>query len=128
MLGALIGPIIGLAGTFFEGQLEQTKANNEVKVATAKAKAAVLKRQATGEIEWDIEAIKGSKNSWKDEWLTILFSIPLSLAFIPGMEAVVTNGFDQLSRMPEWYQYSLGVIVAASFGVRSAAKVFGKSK
>tara|TARA_R110000765_G_scaffold397824_1_gene492044 strand:+ start:206 stop:589 length:384 start_codon:yes stop_codon:yes gene_type:complete len=126
MLGALIGPIASLAGTFLQGQLEKTKANNEVKVATAKAKAVVIQRQATGEIEWDIEAIKGSTSSWKDEWLTILFSIPLILAFVPGMEEVVSNGFIQLNRMPEWYQYSLGVIVAASFGVRSASKLFGK--
>tara|TARA_R110000744_G_scaffold357736_1_gene464629 strand:+ start:204 stop:587 length:384 start_codon:yes stop_codon:yes gene_type:complete len=126
MLGALIGPIASLAGTFLQGQLEKTKANNEVKVATAKAKAIVIQRQATGEIEWDIEAIKGSTSSWKDEWLTILFSIPLILAFVPGMEEVVSNGFIQLNRMPEWYQYSLGVIVAASFGVRSASKLFGK--
>jgi hypothetical protein len=42
------------------------------------------------------------------------------------METVVQNGFDQLNRMPQWYQYSLGVIVAASFGVRSATKFFGK--
>ena len=128
MLGALIGPIASLAGTFLQGQLEKTKANNEVKVATAKAKAVVIQRQATGEIEWDIEAIKGSTSSWKDEWLTILFSIPLILAFIPGMDEVVMNGFKQLNNMPDWYQYSLGVIVAASFGVRSAAKVFGKRK
>ena len=128
MLGALIGPIASLAGTFLQGQLEKTKANNEVKVATAKAKAVVLQRQATGEIEWDIEAIKGSTSSWKDEWLTILFSIRLILAFIPGMDEVVINGFEQLNNMPDWYQYSLGVIVAASFGVRSAAKVFGKRK
>ena len=128
MLGALIGPIANLAGTFLQGQLEKTKANNEVKVATAKAKAVVIQRQATGEIEWDIEAIKGSTSSWKDEWLTILFSIPLILAFIPGMDEVVMNGFEQLNNMPDWYQYSLGVIVAASFGVRSAAKVFGKRK
>jgi hypothetical protein len=128
MLGALIGPIANLAGTFLQGQLEKTKANNEVKIATAKAKAVVIQRQATGEIEWDIEAIKGSTSSWKDEWLTILFSIPLILAFIPGMDEVVINGFEQLNNMPDWYQYSLGVIVAASFGVRSAAKVFGKRK
>jgi hypothetical protein len=128
MLGALIGPIASLAQTFLQGQLEKTKANNEVKVATAKAKAVVIQRQATGEIEWDIEAIKGSTSSWKDEWLTILFSIPLILAFIPGMDEVVMNGFKQLNSMPDWYQYSLGVIVAASFGVRSAAKVFGKRK
>jgi hypothetical protein len=126
MLGALLGPIANIAGTFLEGQLEKTKANNEVKVATAKAKAAVLERQATGEIEWDVEAIKSSAHSWKDEWLTVLFSIPLILAFIPGMDTVVQNGFDQLNRMPEWYQYSLGVIVAASFGIRGASKFFGK--
>jgi hypothetical protein len=42
------------------------------------------------------------------------------------MEEVVKNGFAQLEAMPEWYQYSLGVIVAASFGVRSATKFFGK--
>ena len=126
MLGALIGPIANLAGTFLQGQLEKTKANNEVKVATAKAKAVVIQRQATGEIEWDIEAIKGSTSAWKDEWLTILFSIPLILAFVPGMEEVVSSGFLQLNSMPSWYQYSLGVIVAASFGVRSATKLFGK--
>tara|TARA_R100000781_G_C4077320_1_gene126525 strand:- start:1180 stop:1563 length:384 start_codon:yes stop_codon:yes gene_type:complete len=126
MLGALIGPIANLAGTFLQGQLEKTKANNEVKVATAKAKAAVLEKQATGEIEWDVEAIKGSTSSWKDEWLTVLFSIPLILAFIPGADHIVMNGFEQLHKMPDWYQYSLGVIVAASFGVRSASKFFGK--
>ena len=126
MIGAIIGPIANLAGTFLQGQLEKTRANTEVKVATPKAKAAVLEKQVTGEIEWDVEAIKGSTGSWKDEWLTVLFSIPLILAFIPGMGDLVMNGFEQLSEMPEWYQYSLGVIVAASFGVRSASKLFGK--
>jgi hypothetical protein len=42
------------------------------------------------------------------------------------MEELVRNGFQQLEQMPEWYQYSLGVIVAASFGTRAATKFFGK--
>ena len=96
------------------------------RVAKAEAEAIVMQKKATGEIDWDLEMAKGSQSSWKDEWLTILFSIPLILAFIPGMEEVVANGFAQLNAMPEWYQYSLGVIVAASFGVRSATKFFGK--
>jgi len=128
ILSALIGPIAGLASTFLEGQLATSKANNEVKVAEAKAKATIMQKQATGEIDWDLEAIKGSQNSWKDEWLVILFSIPLILAFIPGGEEIVQNGFTQLEKMPEWYQYSLGVIIAASFGVRGATKFFGKKK
>ena len=124
MIGGLIGPIANLAGTFLQGRLERTKANTEMKVAEAKARATVMEKQATGEIDWDLEAIRGARISWKDEWLVILFSIPLVLAFIPNMELVVLNGFSVLEQMPEWYQYSLGVIVASSFGVRAATKFF----
>ena len=126
MLNLLIGPVTELAGTWLNGKVEKTKAEAATKVAKAKAEAVIMEKKATGEIDWDLEMAKGSSNSWKDEWLTILFSIPLILAFVPGMEDVVANGFARLNEMPEWYQYSLGVIVAASFGVRSATKFFGK--
>mgnify|MGYP005991230461 FL=1 len=126
MLNLLIGPIAELAGTWMSGKVEEKKAQAKTRVAKAEAEAIVMQKKATGEIDWDLEMAKGSASSWKDEWLTILFSIPLILAFIPGMEEVVANGFAQLQAMPEWYQYSLGVIVAASFGVRSATKFFGK--
>jgi hypothetical protein len=126
MLTALIGPISNIASTWLEGKVEEKKAQSASKVAKAQAEAVVMQKKATGEIDWDLEMARGSQSSWKDEWLTILFSIPLILAFIPGMEEVVANGFAQLNSMPEWYQYSLGVIVAASFGVRSATKFFGK--
>ena len=126
MLNLLIGPITQLASTCLEGTVETKKAKTLAKVATSKAEAAIMEKKATGEIDWDLAAVKGSQNSWKDEWLVILFSVPLILAFIPGMEDVVSHGFQQLEQMPQWYQYSLGVIVAASFGVRSATKFFGK--
>ena len=115
-----------MAGTWLEGKVEKTKAETGAQVAKAKAEATIMEKKATGEIDWDLEMARGSQSSWKDEWLVILFSIPLILSFIPGMEGVVANGFAQLDQMPEWYQYSLGVIVAASFGVRSATKFFGK--
>ena len=126
MLTTLIGPIANLAGTWLDGKVEEKKAQSATKVAKAQAEAVVMQKKATGEIVWDLEMAKGSQSSWKDEWLTILFSLPLVLAFIPGMEEIVANGFTQLEAMPEWYQYSLGVIVAASFGVRSATRFFGK--
>jgi len=126
VLNLLIGPIAEIAGTWMSGKVEQTKANAQTKVAKAQAEAMVMQKKATGEIDWDLEMARGSSNSWKDEWLTVLFSIPLVMAFVPGMEEIVANGFQQLEQMPEWYQYSLGVIVAASFGVRSATRFFGK--
>ena len=126
MWTALIAPIANIAGSWIDGKVEQTKAKASANVARAKAEATIMEKKATGEIDWDIEMARSSASSWKDEWLVILFSIPLILAFIPGMEDVVRNGFEQLNKMPQWYQYSLGVIVAASFGVRSATKLFGK--
>lgn len=116
MIGQLIGAVSGLAGSWIEG-----------KTAIQKANATKNLKIATGEIDWDLEAMKATQSSWKDEWLTILFSVPLILAFCGewGREKV-NEGFAALAVMPDWYQYTLGVIVAASFGIRSATKFFGK--
>ena len=121
MLNLLIGPITQLAGTWLEGKVETKKAQTASKVATAKAEAVIMEKKATGEIDWDLEMARGSQTSWKDEWLTILFSIPCILAFFPSMVPVVMNGFAALDAMPEWYKGFLGAAVAASFGLRGLA-------
>jgi hypothetical protein len=127
MLQALIGPISELTGTWLRGKVETKAAQTRAKVAEAEAQAKVMVSRATSEADWDKIMAQGSQNSWKDEWLTILFSIPLILVFLgdTGRE-IVANGFRALELMPDWYQYTLGVIVAASFGVRSATKLFGR--
>lgn len=127
MLQALIGPVGSLVGTWLEGKVETKKAEAASKVAKAKAEATIMEKKATGEIDWDLTMADASKHSWKDEWLTILFSVPLVLAFCGEWgRGIVADGFAALSTMPEWYQYSLGVIVASSFAVRSATKFFRK--
>tara|TARA_Y100001972_G_C7657837_1_gene331412 strand:+ start:156 stop:539 length:384 start_codon:yes stop_codon:yes gene_type:complete len=127
MISALISPIANLASTFLEGQLEKSKAKTAVKVAHAQAEATVMQKKATGEIDWDLKMAEASATSWKDEWLCVLFSIPLILAFCGDWgRNVVQEGFTALQQMPTWYQYTLGIIVSASFGVRSAARLFKK--
>ena len=119
-----LAPLASLATTWLEGTVEKSKAKTNAEVAFKNAEAIVYEKKATADIDWDLEAIKASNNSWKDEWLVILFSIPMIMAFIPGLEGVVARGFEQLDMMPDWYQYSLGVIIAASFGIRSASRFF----
>ena len=122
-----LGPIANLAGTWLEGKVEEKKAVTGAKVAKAQAEAVIMQKKATGEIDWDLKMADASAHSWKDEWLTILFSIPLILSFCGdwGRE-IVTNGFTALESMPDYYQYTFGTIVAASFGTRAATKFFGK--
>ena len=127
MWTALVGPIADLAGTWLNGKVEKTKAEAATKVAKAKAEAVIMEKKATGEIDWDLAAMRASQSSWKDEWLTIIFTIPLILSFCGDWgRQIVHDGFMSLQQMPDWYQISLGCIVAASFGIRSASKFFGR--
>ena len=120
MIG-LVTAITNLAGTWVSAKAESTK-------ATAEAKATALKTAAQSTADWERIMAEASKNSWKDEWLTILFSIPLVLAFVPSAVPYVRQGFEVLSTMPEWYQYGLSVIIAASFGVRGVIGIMNKVK
>ncbi len=98
----------------------------ESKVQVQKVKAEIQKKQLTGEIDWDLEAIKASSSSWKDEWITLLLSIPFLLCFINDTtREMAFRGFQALDMAPAWYTYSFGVVIAASFGIRSATKFFG---
>ena len=125
LLKAILGPVGSIASTWLEGRNEKIKANTKVKVARAEAEASVMEKKATGEIDWDITQAKASEGSWRDEWLTVVFTLPLILLLF-GEEERVNNFFLALRMCPEWYQYMLGTIVAASFGFRGEAKFIVK--
>ena len=122
----LIKPLLGVAGDVVTGIVETRKAKAEQKIIKIQAETEIVKQQIKGEVDWDVEAIKGTKESWKDEYLTILFSIPLLLCFLPFTVEYVERGFAALAMTPDWYKYTLGVIVSASFGIKGATKFFGK--
>ena len=126
MLNLLLGPVVDIVGTSIKGFVDTKKAKAEQKVTEIKAKTSLMEKQIKGEVDWDIEAIKNTKGSWKDEYLTILFSIPLLLCFLPWTVGYVEDGFAALSKTPDWYKYTLGVIVSASFGIKGASRFFGK--
>jgi len=129
MLQALLGPITNIVGSLVTGKMEQKAAETRMKVSEADAKAKIMLSAATSEADWEKIMAHGTQNSWKDEYLVGLFSIPLILSFCGEWgRKTVADGFDALSTMPDWYQYTLGVIVASSFAVRSATKFFGGKK
>jgi len=126
MLQMLIKPLLGVASDAISGYVDTRKAKAQQKLVKIEAETEIVKQQIKGEIDWDVEAIKGSKESWKDEYLTILFSIPLLLCFLPFTVEYVERGFAALAMTPDWYKYTLGVIVSASFGIKGASKFIGK--
>jgi len=115
MWQALIGPIANLAGGWLKNKAEEKQAVHERKLE-------IIKQDAN----WENIQASNSGSSWKDEWFTILFSVPLVMAFIPEAVPIVSDGFNVLEGMPEFYKAFLGAAVAASFGIRALSKWGGK--
>ena len=117
-LTQILGSVGSLATSYIDG-----------KTAVQKAEAQIRMKEATGDIDWDLAAIRATQSSWKDEYILILYSIPLLLAFCGewGRE-IVTNGFQALETMPLYYQVSLGGIISASIGMKGISKFYGKRK
>lgn len=111
MWQSLIAPIANLLGGWLKNKAEEKQALHERKLESIKHEA-----------NWDNIQATNSGTSWKDEWFTLLFSIPLIMAFVPEMVQIVRDGFDVLETMPDWYKGFLGAAVAASFGIRTLSK------
>ena len=122
----MLNLLVGLGSQVVSGYLETKKAKAENKLKEIKAKTDILNKQIKGDIEYDIEAIKGGKDSLKDEWLTFIFSIPLILAFIPGCEEIVSRGFEALDKCPTWYKAAVSAMIASVFGLRGAKQFMNK--
>lgn len=115
MIGTIVTGLFSLGKGWLEGK--------QAKQAAKQAKELeVIKNVAS----WDEIQAKGSQTSWKDEYLTIVLSIPLIMCFIPELTEYVEAGFRALDGTPEWYQYLVGVVVAASFGIKKVTDVIGQ--
>lgn len=113
----ILSELIGIGRTWLQGK-------QKVQEAKDARTAELVRQQGT----WEEIMAQGSITSWKDEWLTLLFSIPLIACFFPFLVDDVMAGFKALEGMPGWYQTTLSVIVAASFGVRSIIGVLEAKK
>ena len=120
IIGAVLGTIVNSVADWWKRR-EETRAMEhqtamDIKKAEALSVVRRLETQQQLDSEWEIEQIKQS--GWKDEWVTILVSIPLVACFIPGAVGYVRDGFAVLETMPAWYQYSVLAVFAAALGFR----------
>lgn len=104
-------------------------ANRAAKTRAQELEAALKDKQiellkSSNDADQAISIAQINNSGWKDEWFTVLFSIPLLLAFFPPAVPFVMQGFAALSQMPVWYKGFLGAAVGAAFGVRTVEKAW----
>lgn len=130
MILELVRAVFGLGGDWLRGKqrLKEVRVESEAKVLVARAEAEVerLSRAQDAEINWDQTAVSQMDRSWKDEYLTLLLSAPMILAFLgPWGRQAAADGFAAIATAPDWYKVAFMAAIAASFGIRALVDRFG---
>jgi len=123
-------PILGIIGMIFKPlstawenhqKRKHAKTASDILIneAVTQAKITHIANGQTADIKW--ENLSVTNSGWKDEWFTIILSIPAILVFIPNMAPYVKDGFAALKECPDWYQWMLGIAVGSAFGYRKIA-------
>jgi hypothetical protein len=107
----ILGDLIGLGKTWIEGKNKRSQAK-------ADAEAAVMVNASTSRAEWEKYQAQASVGSWKDEYWTLVLSVPAILCFVPPMTPYVMDGFAVLSKMPDYFKAFLAMSISASFGIK----------
>jgi len=118
----IIGDIINAGSKAFaswnDGRTRIKEAKINAKVAKYNKQARLEEKEQDAETNWDLYALKQMSESWKDEFIMVLWFIPLVLLFIPGMQPYAIAGFEALKSVPYGYWLVVFGIVASTFGLR----------
>lgn len=129
MWGTIINGVTSLAGDFMAQR--KSKAESKARIAEARVNAEIqqIERSATTEADYDLQALKETRYSLKDEVALAVVIMPFIGSFLPWTQDYVKEGFIFLQEhAPEWYSWIFCGAIAASMGIRWAVSGLGKKK
>jgi len=121
MWSAIISGVTSLASDFIATKKTKIEAEARIDVAKTEAHIKQIERAAEGEINYDLEALRQTQYSWKDEFALCIVVFPFIGAFLPWTQPYVEQGWIFLSeKTPQEYWWIFSGAIAASMGIRWA--------
>lgn len=124
----LIAGLFGLGKSIVGNFLERRTKKQEHKTKMSQLKFGLKEKQLTTQLKADVDIDKinteNMSTSWKDEFVLIMFSVPVIMCFIPTMDVYVKAGFEALKDTPIWYQVIFVVMCLTIYGHRKLARMF----
>jgi hypothetical protein len=118
----IITPLVDSVPTIAKHWLDVKKVKAEGKVKIQQALIEKELQNVAKKEDYDIEANKGMRYSWKDEYFVLILSFPFIGSFIPHIQDYMLQGWEYLSKAPDWYRWAFLASLGASFGVRWGVK------
>lgn len=120
-VGNLFTAIAKPVGEYFtEGQkikAAKSERKDELKKLNLEKKLESIKKSEDSDIDMDKNTEK--RIPWADDLTLILFLLPFGLAFYSPALPHIAAGFEALDTMPDWYKYSLGMMLVSVWGYRN---------
>lgn len=124
-LGALVQPVTEVVKGYQDRKTlevanndKQADRDHAIRVKKSDIAFELAKQGQQVEADWDTNAQNQMATSWKDEFILMMFSMPLVMAFVPGTAGYVAQGFAVLATTPDWYMWLVIGIVSSVYGLR----------
>jgi hypothetical protein len=111
-----------------ETELKVLQIEAQARTAEVETKLEMARQGQNIDFQHDSEALRQMRNSWKDEFLLLLFSTPLILSFIPSLQPYVLKGWEMIAMAPDWYLWLYGAMIVSVWGLRGIARSLFESK
>ncbi len=118
IVSGIFKPVADYFGRRQEIKAQKHTTEMEILKAEGERKASLIRDGLAADMAWETEFAQQARNSWKDEYTLIVVSIPLIMAFIPGLAVYVAAGFTAFAATPMWYQIMVQTIFYATYGIR----------
>jgi hypothetical protein len=122
LVADIVNTITKPVSDYFTRRMELKSAERQqqaaIQQATVDRQIELIKQGLTADMNWEMEFARQAATSWKDEYTLLVVSLPLIMAFIPGLAPYVEQGFASFAKTPVWYQMMVQVIFYATYGIR----------
>lgn len=127
MWNAIISGVTSLASDYMATRKRKVESEARIEEAKTEAQIAQIQRIAETEANYDLEALRQTQYTWKDEFALVIVVFPFIGAFLPWTQEYIKDGWIFLSEhTPPEYWFIFSGAIAASLGIRWA--VAGRKK
>ena len=128
MIQAILGPVIKVASNYMETR--KIKVSQKLKIEAAQVEAQIKRLETASQNvqDYDLEALRQTRYSYKDEVAMLVVISPFIGSFLPWTQEYVLRGWQYLDQAPSYYGPLFCACIAASMGIRWAVSAFGRKK
>ena len=129
MIGAIVNGVTNVASSFIDARKEKSAQKARIQQAKVDAEITRINNSMNTERDYDLEALRQTQYSYKDEVALLIILAPFVGSFLPWTQEYVAQGWQHLTDYaPDWYTYAFLGAIGASMGIRWAVAGFTKKK